>query len=151
MEEDQELLLEGRGLGAQVGDQEAQCVDQGVRVGDQEARDQGVGLALLKGGHVGEAQAEEGHPPTHLTDDQVHHPHQGHAVPPLRSWVIVVDEAGGHEHPATEVQGGGGRPLLRLGPNLCSPLKRGRRGRRKRADCWRGCAMTRARSCLPMI
>ena len=100
MEEDQELLREGQevsldGLGAQVGGQEARCGDQGQEVlrggqgqevlnGDQEALDQGAGLALLKGGHRGEAQVEEGLPPTRLIGDQVHHPHQGHVAPPLR-------------------------------------------------------------------
>lgn len=89
MEEDQEHLQKGRevsldGPRAQVGGLEARYGDQGVHDGDQEALDQGAGQALLKGGHGGEAQVEEGLPPTRLTGDQVHHPHQGHVAPPLR-------------------------------------------------------------------
>ena len=158
MEEDQEAMEEDQeqvsldGLGAQVGGLGARYGDQGVRHGDQGAPDQGAGLALLKGGHGGKALVEEGHPPTLLTGDQVHHPHQGHVAPPLRSWVMVGG-ADGRGHPAMEeeVQGGGGRPLLHLGLNLCCPLKKGRRGRRRKANYWRGYAMTRARSCLPTI
>ena len=168
MEEDQELLREGQevsldGLGAQVGGQEARCGDQGqevlhgdqgqgVLIGDQEAHDQGAGQALLKGGQGGEAQVEEeeGLPPTHLTGDQAHRPHQGHEVPPLRSWG-TAGGADGRGHLATEVREDGGRPLLLLDRNLCCPLRKGRRGRRRRVGFWRGCATTRARSCPPTI
>ena len=90
MEEDQELLPEGRevsldGPGAQEGGPEALYGDQRVPVGDQEVLDQGAGRALLKGGRGGEAQVEEGLPPTRHTGDQVHHPRQGHVALPLKS------------------------------------------------------------------
>ena len=130
MEEDQEVRQEGH---------EVISDGQEAQLGDQEVRQEEDGE---------EAQEEVGLPLIHHIGDQALRPHQGpHAVLLLRYWDI-----GGHGRLAmAEVQGDGDRPLLHLDLNLCCPLRKEKREKRKRVVYWKGCAMRRPKSCLPVI